>query len=466
MASSTERWILLQRPHGWLLGRLERGQAIVAELPPTEDRELAVAIAGILKQRHYRGEGIVLGVDSNACLIGSVLVDDPRVLRHRQRLIYEFEEALPVPAEELTVDFSVGNGRALGVAVQTATWTGVIESLQESGVQVQAIVPTAFLAASTVVDAKAREPVWLLWEDGQRVELLVVADGSPLDWRTMPADPKLLTQHLGMHALEAAPPSRIIFRSASDTTRAALESGSELKIDFLADSPTLVDAAIDAGDRLLRGNSTPWVDVRREALASSDPYKPVRGLLNLVTAAAVILLLAASGVLLFRAQRYEQAANAYLASQEEVFRDVLPGRRLPRGILRVLESEHAKAAGLTGQAADLPETTPMLVVVRELLTALPQGLRFRLNEVRCEQGRINIDGEVRTHADGDALAAALRRQGFQVPAPRTQQLPNQGVSIRLTAQYVPPKPEKPTTEPEPIETAPPQVTSVSMTNDQ
>ena len=168
----------------------------------------------------------------------------------------------------------------------------------------------------------------------------------------------------------------------------------------------------------------------------------------MLTLAAIILLAVTSGVLLFRTHRYEQTAEAYIVAQEDVFHEVLPGRRLPRGILRVLESELAQASGLTGQASDLPEYPSMLVVVREMLSALPQGLRFRINEIRMDHDRVNIDGEVRTHADGDALAAALRRQGFQVAAPRTQQLPGQGVSIRLTAQYRAPAPAKPTSESE------------------
>lgn len=463
MSKSTERWILLQRSDGWLLGRLERDKSIHVEFKPANDSELVEAVAGVLNEHHYRGEGIVLGVDSNACLVGGITVDDQRMLRHRQRLVYEFEENLPVPAEALTVDFSISDSHALGVAVQTASWTGLLDALQGAGVQVQSIIPAAMLASSMVMDSKERGTMWLLWQDGERVELVVVHDGRPRDWRTLPADPILLSQHLGMHALDAAPLSRVVFRAATDATRAALESLHEPRIEFVNQSVTFVDAAIAAGDQLLRGNSTPWVDLRREALVSSDPHKPVRGLLNLVTVAAILLLLAASGALLFRAQRYEQTANAYLAAQEDVFRDVLPGRRLPRGILRVLESELAKASGLTGQAADLPEHTSMLVIVRELLAALPQGLRFRINEVRFEQERINIDGEVRTHADGDALAAALRRQGFQVAAPRTQQLPNQGVSIRMTARYVPPKPEKPAEEP-PADSEAPRIAAFPTDN--
>jgi len=461
MPKTPKRWTLLQRPNGWLLAHRVNRESVIIEFNRHEPAKLAAEVERALSQQQYTGEGIVLGLDSLSCMVGSVIIDDPRMLRHRQRLVYEFEEGLPVPAEDLTVDFASSKDQAFGVAVETARLAPLLDALQENGIQVQLILPVAFLAASTVAGAKQDQQQWMLWHDEDRVELLVLQDGLPCDWRTLPADPKLLPQHIGMRSLDSASPPRFVFRSATFATRAAIDSLSDLTIEFVDDSPTLVNAAIEAGDRLLRGSSTPWIDLRRDTLASSDPHRPVRGLLNLVTVSAIILLLSVSSVLLFRTHRYEQTAEVYLAAQEDVFRDVLPSRRLPRGIRRILESELAKASGLTGSGTDLPERPSMLVVVRELLSALPQGLRFRINEVRFEQGRISIDGEVRTHADGDALATALRRQGFQVTAPRTQQLPNQGVSIRMTAKYIPPEPAKPKGDSEPTEAAEPKLAAGS-----
>ncbi|MCG8430809.1 MAG: type II and III secretion system protein, partial [Candidatus Omnitrophica bacterium] len=49
--------------------------------------------------------------------------------------------------------------------------------------------------------------------------------------------------------------------------------------------------------------------------------------------------------------------------------------------------------------------------------------------IRAEDGRLVMDGEVRSHGDTDKLAAGLRRQSYDVDPPSSHKLPKEGVSV-------------------------------------
>ncbi len=74
------------------------------------------------------------------------------------------------------------------------------------------------------------------------------------------------------------------------------------------------------------------------------------------------------------------------------------------------------------------------LVLENVLQHLPSELRFRLPEIRIEQNRLTLGGEVRSNADADQIAAALRSHGFTVDPPRTQRLADKGFGVRLQAE--------------------------------
>jgi hypothetical protein len=79
-----------------------------------------------------------------------------------------------------------------------------------------------------------------------------------------------------------------------------------------------------------------------------------------------------------------------------------------------------------------------------VLAGLPRDVRYRLFEVRVEEGRVDLDGEVLSHGDADRMASALRAQELNVELPRSQQLPSQTIGVRLAASLPPRLAAKPT----------------------
>ena len=194
------------------------------------------------------------------------------------------------------------------------------------------------------------------------------------------------------------------------------------------------DAAVMTAEGVLAGTECPWIELRRDALESPDPYRLIRGSLWFVMGATVALLVAMIGGFAFRAYHYEQLAYREQQRQAAIFGETFPGQPAPPGIRSRLESEHAKLAGLKGTSSQLPPQTSALTVLYDVLASLPDGMRYRFHGLRLDRRRAFLEGEVLSHGDADMISAGLRKRGFQVQPPRTQQLPGQGVSVRITAE--------------------------------
>jgi hypothetical protein len=66
------------------------------------------------------------------------------------------------------------------------------------------------------------------------------------------------------------------------------------------------------------------------------------------------------------------------------------------------------------------------------MTFLPADVRFRVYEVRMDDGSFTLEGEARSHGDAELLAASLgKRPGFVVEPPRTEQHLGRGVAFTL-----------------------------------
>jgi YD repeat-containing protein len=65
--------------------------------------------------------------------------------------------------------------------------------------------------------------------------------------------------------------------------------------------------------------------------------------------------------------------------------------------------------GVRGESTDLPQLTPYLGILERLVQALPESLRFRLLEVRIENGRLYVVGRCGPKATRTGLRTACAR---------------------------------------------------------
>jgi hypothetical protein len=145
-------------------------------------------------------------------------------------------------------------------------------------------------------------------------------------------------------------------------------------------------------------------------------------------------------VLVYRGHTAEREAVAWQSKQAEIFRSVLPNTKVPVGMKSRLESELSKLKGLQGVGVSLQETESATKVMHRMLAAMPTDRRFQLLEIRIEEGRLYLDGEVIEHGDAELIVQRLRAGGFEVASPRTQRLDDKRVALRITGTL--PQPDR------------------------
>src|SRR5262245_40686973 len=195
MAST--RWVLLQHRRGWSIGHFSTNGLSVEMVVPASDTGggWADRMREYLSSHGYAGEGILLGLDSWECLARATSLEDASLARDRQALAYAWEVWFPLVAEELVMDFAISGQEVLGVAVRIASVNTLVQSLEDRGVAVQSIVPTALLALQSVcpwhratgTQSVTKSTEVVLWRNLDEIELFVVKDGRPADWRIVPA---------------------------------------------------------------------------------------------------------------------------------------------------------------------------------------------------------------------------------------------------------------------------------------
>jgi type II secretory pathway component PulL len=422
-------------PTGWrLLARREDACAEVAAQGFAEGELAAQAepIQSALAADGYRGEPLVIALRSTWCLAATLPIDRPQDLRNRQTMAYRLEEWIPWGAEEFVADFVGSGGTALAVAVECDPLAMLLARLDETGVATGGIVPAALLAAAAHLESEERPTEHMLLlatHDG--CDLVRIVDDQPTRWSWLPAGSAALGQELTQLALETGQPLHVIGYGGEQENHQELR-----RLDAVA-CVTTPDASVDAlaigaADKIIRGGIEAFVDLVRGPFGRRRKNSALRRYAAALQAGAAILLLTTTAVLSYRGQASERLAELAAARQADVFREVFPNSKVPVGVRSRLESELTKLQGLQGSDAALPESKSAITLLHRLLSSLPTDRRFRLLEIRIEQGRLYLDGEVRAHSDAEAIALRLRAKGLEVSSPRTQRIDNQRVSLRIT----------------------------------
>ncbi len=255
------------------------------------------------------------------------------------------------------------------------------------------------------------------------------------DWRHLRFRHDTVLPLLAIEILERGP-LRIVAANASDELQVLLRGIEEVTPEFVTTEP-VAHHARQHGESILAGGNSPWIEFRREALAGGDPIRAVRDEVNWLTLAAALLLIVITLACWTRTVRNDKQTAQLLAQQESLFREALPGSRIPQGVVSRLRSERTKLRGahVGGDRLELP--VPALDLLHAFLASLPPNETWRFPEIDIDNGNLRIDAELPSHASANTLAGELRERGFQIDAPATTQTADQTVEARLFGHWEP-----------------------------
>jgi len=427
----TTGWLLLLEDDTWQAVQFSADGMQSHRLGQTE--AVAAALAALIDSDGRGSVGIAL--PAAACLSSTISLDGLPKQQRDTAMQYRCEEVLPLAVEDLTVEFLTQEEQALAVAVETARWLPLCESLREQGIELAWLTPVAWLAWESLSLSEAADIV--LWQHPDGIELYGQEPGKlPHRWQHLPTDSQALGRELRLAALQSTEPLRIALMCSEAELPNVLEASPDWQL-VVSETRDFRQAAAEHAGQLLARQETPQLNLAQEALAPGPWWQQLAGSLSVLAAAVVLFLLSFSGVMLWRAAQYDQQARELEAQQREVFVQCFPEiARVPVNVRARLQSELRQIQGLKGAGNQVPDTPSALLVLRSALANLPGQVRFRILDIRIQGDRLELDGEARSFSDADSIASALRSSGeFEVEPVQTFQLPQTGVGFSLTARW-------------------------------
>ncbi len=397
--------------------------------------EQSSLIIAALAEAGQLGKPLVLGLDANWCLAATIDVSTPQMLRKPQLLHYQLEESIPWSAEEYVSDCIGHHSQAFSVAVRHQELAGLLKMLEAEDVVIVAVAPTTLLAVADHLREESLADHVLLWQEGNHVDIVIVRQGQPWQWSRVPADPAEITRHLQQEQLTRTTSEAFYTRGLSAEICAALF---QLELD-LHELPAVVQskAASKTSQAVLAGQHEPSIDLRQGELGGEHRYQVLSKELGRLKIAAALLLIGIGIWFWLRSGQYQEATVKVRTQLAQTYQGLFPNsRKIPQRVGAAIDKEYRQLHGTRAPNAKLPHAVAVDLVLENVLRHLPADLRFRLPEIRIEQQRLTLGGEVRSNADADKVAAALRSHGFTVDPPRTQRLAEKGFGVRLQAEVV------------------------------
>lgn len=384
---------------------------------------------------------VLLAVASESVLFATIPVTHFDVIKTNQALRFELESLLPCDAEGIVADSieaprgSKQNSVA-AVALETAHLENIVKALEEVQCKVQFIIPRSMLVFEQASLEKllpaSSVSLWVMHAgpNAQRVEVLATdSNRLPISWQLCDLDPVVIEQNIRILNSDSLP--ICVVGSAQDTE--ILSNSIRLEHQTINQDPSALLKKRAA--KLLAGGEEPWIDLRRDVLASQDPWRRYRASIGRLAVAICVFFAVACGTFVWRATHYQSLANQYKDKQEDVFRETFPGQRVPAAILARLKSEYAKAKGIrtTDTATDSPESA--LLILRKIIESFSKDFPFEVLDIRIENNRLAMDIELSTQQDAGKIAAALAGQGFRVEPPATTLVDGDRIRATLIGAY-------------------------------
>jgi len=457
MSARRPAFFLALECDAWHVARVVDDDVTTAELPLGDQPPAAMipAVREKLATMDYQGQGLCLGIASK--MIHAVPIQPPRVWRKkRQAMLFLVEEQLPLDAEQLSVEFlpPVG-GTSLALAVETARLRELIGPLEEAGLAIEHIVPTALLAmkggqaantnmnsvATTNANGHANTTTnthgvaYHLVCSNSHVDVLRVARRTTIGWSSVPKENRALLQQLRAELL-ANPLNDDATILRSGQAPAELWDGLDAQTGLEAmawDAASILPAAARTAARLSRDDAG-LPDFRTGELASTSRNGATRKAQQLATAALCLFLLCLLGALLWRTHQFNARHDELRTQQAAVHAAVFPGMAVPPDVAGRLRSEHQRLAGISGSSGHVPARPSALEALRHVMAALPADLRLRVVDLRIGPVEAFIEGQARSHVDAEAFAQALRHAGLDAQPPRSETRSGEGVSFSMVVK--------------------------------
>lgn len=416
MARPKQATLLIERHEHWHLITSETELTLCAVDCPAS--QVVTEAAAQLKPKK---EGCALAILLNATSVlhSSFPRSDTGGTKARAALEFRLEADLPLSAEEFVAAFqldSKADGQVAAIATEKKKTLELISLLRDQGIELLGIFPRSLLVTQALLDQKKiPASTALLLERPNSSETFVICKQLVRSWRLENGIPEAERgAAVVLKQLDLQLPLVVAGRPPELEATNRKPSMQYLDVD-------LEQLEIDSARSLIENNKVAWFDLLDAASIEPGPLSSNSNWLAQLSGTAACCLLVIAAALFWRAQETERLTNELRRSQQEIFTQAYPDKRVPTAVLARLRSEHAKVtASRSASNGELPLPAPALPIIQNLLEALPSDLPFSVQELRVENGRVYLDIEVEEHSEAGAITAALQSKGIAFSPPTTE----------------------------------------------
>jgi len=422
----------------WRLASLDGDSSAVSLIELGDDADVQQYIdkaCESLREGGYTGGPVLLAVPSGWCASASIPTDDLPRKDRQAAMAYRLEEKLPIEAEQFCASFILGGGEALGVCVMLDKARPIVESFEAKGVFIHSITPTAMLATQHWIQNNPDDTAdVLIWQNAGWCDTFTLdpEHRRPVSWSLLSADHQDITLHLNMMSIHGRDQLDVVLMGEDTDPIHKVIGDLQTIHDVAVHQEDIYLQAVQGAGPILNDRLQPWINLKGSEIGAANKTQLIHKPLKAALIAAVLLLVCLNVAMLWRTHSYEALEKHYSSQQRVLFDDLFPGQTPPGTIDKKLLSEYKKISGMRGRSEVLPPPSMTLSLLRQVLTNLPEDVRFRLIEVRIEEDRVTLDGQTRSYGDVGSIANSLAGVGgtLKVETRHTQQLSSgSGVSF-------------------------------------
>ena len=424
--------LLTQTATGWRVSAVGSSVAEGCEIGEVDAASIAAEVADYVVENELNSRSLLIALHANGVMVGEFTPPET-ARRSHTTLSYEFEQVLPAAAEEVVAEFVDHGDRVFGVAVAIADLLPLVDELESRGLRVCSIVPATTSAIQAVgQEVPLNQFDQLVWEADGNLEFVQLRNGRPAGWQQLPTCTKAVLRQLAMRAMQIGGRQRIAAIGLPPEVVEVIRDFDDVEVEEVV-TTSRSDHLSRCARLILAGKQSPWFELRRGGLAGSDSLRTLRGGLSALLVAATLFLLTVCAVNWSVVVRERRGVRQLREQQTAAFAKVFPATAIPAGIVARMQSERTKLAGshLAEDRVSLP--TPALNVLARFLRGLPSDQPGTFQRVRIENGSLDAEVDLVSHAAANRLAAALREQGFEIDPPTTTQSSDNTVVTRLYA---------------------------------
>ncbi|WP_436717716.1 hypothetical protein U8335_13620 [Roseiconus lacunae] len=384
-------------------------------------------------------EGVVIALASTECFSFVRDAQQLKRYRHRDQILYEFEDEIPAEAENMSIGVIKSKASSLFVVANGVGVLPLIQILENERLHISAIAPEIFLvfkyAARCFLELRNSDLVIVKSNCG--FDILRLDGGIPAEWYWGGRDIACCLEIID-RVLEALNQPSVFLLNAPALSSGLTERGAVVAGEHEID---LGDALDEECCLIAKGRASPLVDLRNGVLQTRMPFRNILPAARFAAVAFIALQLCGIGACVIKTSQIQSLSAEAQVIHESAFQKTFPEDPLPIGITSRIRSEHRRLIGTRGVGSQqIPVIASALPPAHAFLSGIPDHpqANFKLHRIEIDtEGIRQVSGTADNYVDLEKIANQLRQVGFMVPELSANSV-RDGVSLRLEeVRFVP-----------------------------